>query len=308
MRNGGIVKMHLLLWSLIAALMLTGAAGASYTPGAVGADVVNAGGVLLLHVEGSYELGSYKLCDSLALESPDQAVTRLPGDGSPYLVGCYAAFPPGSPGYVRAVSFGIRYPSNVRVISLGPCNGGRMIFPGMDWPASGGGVGVTFPDQPAKVGELSTVYWFAVQSEGEGFIELTPHPVYRLAGSFADDDTPPRTEPITGYGRIGFDQAGFLPEPGERHYRGACCTPDGCHIVTALECEHYESIFLGPGTDCESRPCSDHALRGGCCLEGGCEDHTWVNCVLLGGHFLGEGVMCGSMPCPDPETSTPEEP
>jgi len=178
-----------------------------------------------------------------------------------------------------------------------------MIIPGMDWPASGGGVAVVFPEQPAKKGPLWTVYWFAVQADGEGFIELTPHPVYRHAGTFANTELPPDYDPIAGYGRIGFDQDGRLVEPGEPHVRGACCTPDGCFIVTALECEYYESVFLGPGTTCDTRPCGDHPLKGGCCLKGGCEDHSWVNCVLLGGHFLGEGVPCDSVPCPDPEES-----
>ncbi len=266
---------------------------------------VNSGGVLLLHVEGPYELGSYRMCDSLSLGSRDQAVTELPGDGEPYLIGCYAAFPDDVQVRIWFTSFGIRYTSNVRVISLGPCNGGAMIVPGMEWPASGGGVGVPYLEETPKDTQLNTMYWFAVQSDGPGFFEVTPHPVYKLAGTFGSV-MPTTEEAITGYGRIGFDQDGRLPVPGERHVRGVCCTPEGCWVVSELECEHYESVYLGPEASCGSRPCGDQALRGGCCLGGVCEEHTWMNCVLLGGIFLGEGVPCDSLPCPVPDNDEKE--
>ncbi len=290
---------QVLYWALVAVLLLCA--------GSACAEATNAGGVLILHVEDRYELGSYRMCGSLSLEYREQAVTRLPGDGQPYLVGCYAAFPPGHPGHVRALSFGIRHTQNVRVISLGPCNEGGMIIPSQEWPASGGGVSLPFPAHMTKAGELASIYWFAVLSDGEGFLELTPHPVYRLGGTFVDAEMPPREESITGYGRIGFDQDGYLPMPGESHLRGACCTPEGCWIRTELECRHYEGVFLGVGAGCGSEPCGDFALKGGCCLQEGCEEHTWMNCILLGGHFLGEGVLCDSVPCPDPEELTPEE-
>jgi len=266
---------------------------------------INSGGVLLLHVEGPYELGDYRMCGSLSLESPDQAVPRLPGDGKPYLVGCYAVFSPDVPVQLRVATLGIRYTSNVRVISVGACNEGSVVIPGMEWPASGGGIAVPFLEDALRTDELNPIHWFAVMSDGPGYFEVTPHPVYRHAGTFALD-IPPIEEPITGYGRIGFDQDGHTPMPGERHVRGVCCTPDGCFIVSELECDHYESVFLGPAATCESRPCGDHALRGGCCLADRCEMHTWMNCVLLGGHFLGEGVPCDSLPCPAQDMSPDE--
>lgn len=266
---------------------------------------LNSSGVLLLHVEGPYELGSYRMCGSLSLDSWDKAVTRLPGDGQPYLIGCYAAFPPDVPVQVRVISFGIRYTPNVRVVALGPCNEGAIIIPGMDWPASGGGVSVPFLGDVLKTEELSTIYWLAALSDGPGVLEVTPNPVYRHAGTFALD-MPLIEEPITGYGRIGFDQDGALPVPDARHVRGVCCTPDGCWMLSELECDHFESVFLGPEARCESRPCGDHALRGGCCLSSGCEEHTWMNCVLLGGDFLGEGVPCDSLPCPGTDSLSPK--
>lgn len=262
----------------------------------------NSGGVLLLHVEREtpYEYGTFDHCGELGLTAPASAATRLPGDGIPRLVGIYAVFPLDSIGAIRAFSFGVRYTENVRIVGQVPCNAGGMAISMAGWPASGGGISVHIPSEVETRSRVIPLYWFAVLSKGPGSIELTPHPMPKLAGRFVTIEVPYEQEPIVGYGRIGFNQDGFEPSPGPRAVLAPCCVKDECWLLARPECETYHGDFLGVGMTCDNRPCRDDAYLGGCCLPEGCKMLTLVDCSRDGGSPLGEGVQCDSLPCPKP--------
>ena len=262
----------------------------------------DAGGVLVLHVESKvpYEYGTFDHCGDLVLSDPAQAVTRLPGDGIPRLVGVYAVFPPDSVGAIRAISFGIRYSESVRIVGQGACNAGGLCISLNGWPASDGGMSVQFPTNTEKKARVIPLYWFALLSKGGGSCELIPSPLAKLGGRFVTVEVPPQQEAITGYGRVGFDSDGFVPTAGARAVLAPCCV-DQCWLLTKQECEQYHGDFLGVGMTCDNRPCRDDAYLGGCCLPEGCKMLTLVDCARDGGTPLGEGVRCDSVPCPKPE-------
>jgi hypothetical protein len=262
----------------------------------------NGGGVLMLHVESElpYEYGTFDHCGDLVLSDPARAVTRLPGDGIPRLVGVYAVFPPDSVGAIRVVSFGVRYSKSVRVVGQVPCNAGGLSIVMNGWPASNGGMSVHVPAEAEKKSRVIPLYWFAVLAKGQGSLELIPHPLPKLAGRFLSVEVPYEQEPIVGYGRIGFDSDGFVPAPGAGAVVAPCCCVDGCWLLTKQECELYRGDFLGIGMTCDNSPCREDAYLGGCCLPEGCRMLTLVDCARGGGAPLGEGARCDSVPCPKP--------
>jgi len=261
----------------------------------------NAGGVLVLHVESKapYEYGTFDHCDDLVLSDSTQAVTRLPGDGIPRLVGVYAVFPHDSVGAIKVISFGVRYSEEVRIVGQSACNAGGIFIANNSWPASNGGMSVWFPGGVEESARVIPLYWFALLSKGEGSFELTPNPLAKLAGRFVTVEVPSQQEAIAGYGRIGFGSDGFVPTPGARPALAACCV-DQCWLLTKPECEMYRGYFLGIGMTCDNIPCREDAYLGGCCLPEGCEALTLVDCARSGGTPLGEGVRCDSLPCPKP--------
>lgn len=263
------------------------------------------GGVLMLNAENlyPYEYGTLDHCGELSLSDSAQAVTRLPGDGIPRLVGVYAVFPPDSVGAIRAFSFGIHYTENVRIVAQVPCNGGGIAISMNGWPASNSGLSVHVPAEVEKRSRVIPLFWLAVLSKGKGSLELTPHPVPKLAGRFVTVEVPYGQEPIIGYGRIGFDQDGFVPQPGDPGVVAPCCCVDGCWLLTKQECSLYRGDFLGIGMTCDNSPCRDDAYLGGCCLSDGCKMLTLVDCSRSGGIPLGEGARCDSLPCPQPTGS-----
>jgi len=281
------------VFALIALLVLWPCATAS-------ALVTNDGGVLLLHVASdiAWEPGEQDPCEGAPLESWDQARTRLPADGIPRLVVLYAAFPPDSTGEVAGTCWGVRYSEQVKLWSSGSCSPGGFDLPNMGWPASDGGISVV--NQPFKLalkGKPVPLYWFAVSSKEPGFLEIVPNPNPQLGGKFGNTDALAFLSPVAGYGRIGFDADGYVPEPGSRPPEGACCL-DICYALAKNECDFYQGIFLGSGTTCDNDPCGPDALKGACCLTGGCEMFTLLDCARLGGVSLGEAVSCGNRPCP----------
>lgn len=271
-------------------------------PTAMAQAPTNHGGVLVLHVESDvpYEYGTFDHCGDLVLTDPAKAVTRLPADGVPRLVGVYAVFPPDSVGSIRGFSFGIRYSGGVRLVGESPCNAGGMSIALSDWPASGGGMSVQIMEEGVKRARAIPLYWFAISAKSKGTFEVIPHPVAKIAGRFVDAGEPRAQEPIAGYGRIGIGEDGFVPTPGGRALVGPCCVEE-CRRLTKQECELYRGDFLGYGATCDNLPCREEAYLGGCCLPEGCEMMTLVKCARRGGASLGEGVSCGAAPCPQSE-------
>ena len=276
-------------------LLLAGALPASAGP-------TNRGGALLLsfHPDAVYELGTLDHCDQLGLTDPGSAVLRLPADGTPRIVGLYAVFPADSVGTMKAISFGLRYSENVRLVAAGPCNGGGMEIAMNGWPRSHGGISVHVMPEGVTTARIIPVYWFALMARGPGSFEVIPHPMPRLGGRIVSTDVPPVDEPIVDFGRIGFDAEGYLPVTGVAAPIGACCVEDRCWLLTRRECELYSGGWMGAGVGCDHDPCRPEAW-GGCCLDGGCEPMTLVECARRGGIPLGIGVNCGDRPCPGPE-------
>lgn len=85
---------------------------------------------------------------------------------------------------------------------------------------------------------------------------------------------------------------------------GACCTGDGCSVVTLVECLGIPGgTWLGSDTSCDECPTIE---TGACCLQdgfafGGCLQTDFMTCDSLGGDWLGVGTDCiGCEPAPQP--------
>ncbi len=289
----------------VGCVVLAAVAGLIAVSGAGATAPSNAGGVLLLHVESEvpYEYGTFDHCRDLVLTDPARAVTRMPADGLPRLVGVYAVFPPDSVGAVRAFSFGVRYSDAVQIVGQAPCNAGGMSIAMNGWPGSNGGMSVHIMAEGVRESRVIPLFWFALRGKSRGSFELIPHPVPKLAGRFVTVEVPYEQEAITAYGAIGFDQDGYAPAPGARAVLAPCCV-DQCWLLTRAECEMYHGDFLGVGMTCDNSPCRDDAYLGGCCLAEGCRMLTLVDCSRSGGIPLGEKVRCDSLPCPEPAGGT----
>ncbi len=281
----------------LAALLL----GAAFTGLAMGeGHPTNGGGVLILHAASSqaWVPDTVDVCRRGDLVKWSEARTRLPADGVPRVVLCYAAFASDTASEMKAVTFGIRYSPTVHLYSYGACTDGGPEFPTNGWPHSGGGDSVV--NHEARNGSLIPVYWFVLSATGLGFFELTPNPLPNMGGQFANSDVDPRVESVTGFGRIGFGENGTLPEPGHPEPLGVCCVENGCYTLSEGQCASFGGTFLGNASKCSHAPCGVLAVRGACCLPSGCEQLTGVDCVKRGGVFLGEVVRCDSIPCPKP--------
>lgn len=282
-----------------------------FCAGTTSAARTNRGGALVLHVEGEarYEYGSLANCASLALTDPDAAVIEAPSDGKVRLVGLYAVFPPDSVGSIKALSYGIRYSPNVRIVGWGACSGGGLELLLNAWPASHGGISVNIDPSAVRESRVIPLYWFALSCLGPGSFEVIPHPMAKFAGRFVNTDAPPLESPVVDYGRIGFGSPGKLAHPGPTPPIGPCCL-DQCWLLTPYECEVYSGLWLGENSRCEEEPCGQAPRLGGCCVDDGCDALTAVECARAGGYFLGEGVACPAQgPCPPPTaaSTTPAE-
>lgn len=102
---------------------------------------------------------------------------------------------------------------------------------------------------------------------------------------------PNRSDPIAGYGSLGFNQPGSVVCPGE----GACCVGAidvTCAITSRGECQ---GTWIGPGTTCDPDPCSQP--DGSCCAaDGTCAVTTQADCT---GTWTMFGI-CDPNPCPLP--------
>ena len=152
---------------------------------------------------------------------------------------------------------------------------------------------------------LTEIYWWAVYSYasyGAGQFEMRDNPVQ--GGNFADDSVPAETDPIAGYGGMGFFVPGkhaVFPAAGDP--TGACCFPDGsCQVLTAVDCAAAGGVYQGDDVPCDPNPCP--LPTGACCIGGGgeavCQVLTEEDCLLSGGVYQGDGVPCVPDPCPAP--------
>lgn len=219
----------------------------------------NAGGTLILHANPSlvYTSDTPHYCGLAALEDCRSANTFVKGPVQA-VFHVLAAFDPASSPRLAGVTFGVEYTADVRMLGFGPC--GDFELSTSDWPDSGEGTAITWNE--AQTDHLVEVYWFVgynyydVQTE----FRLATYPVGG-PGLFADDSIPANLDPIAGYGILGFNVDGFLPCPGVAPSTGACCTSDGCEILTEDLCLAQGGEYIGDDTTCDSDPCVPVSIR-----------------------------------------------
>ncbi|MEZ4650588.1 MAG: hypothetical protein R3E97_17735 [Candidatus Eisenbacteria bacterium] len=75
---------------------------------------------------------------------------------------------------------------------------------------------------------------------------------------------------------------------------GACCTDDGCRILSSSEC-FERGVFLGDGSTCDPPACIP---TGACCEVGVCTLVLQEECALPG-VYQGDDTVCIPNPCPE---------
>jgi hypothetical protein len=261
----------------------------------------NAGGTIILHDP------NYIWCldrdGYCGLGTPPASCTeadvRLDGTfpGASKLFKMYAAFPEGSRPRLKAMSFGVHYPTPaITLVAWGPCigdlNNGALEFPGPGWPEPDTGTAMVF--QNTQTSLLVECYWFAGYNyypPVPQILQLRDHPDPVLGGNFTGDGVVADPDPIAGYGSLGFDTDGVVACPsGEM---GACCLCDGSCTQT-LESECPTGHWM-PSISCDPNPCS--WPLGACCLsDGHCVVEIECRCNDLGGAWLGQ-QPCVPNPC-----------
>ena len=271
------------------------AAGSLTAPAMAGQ---NAGGTLVLHAQPSvvytHDIGSY--CSSFALSSCESAVTSVTGSQT-YVFFVVAAFPTTSDPALTGLVFGIHYTSTIGIVNAGNC--ASFELSGSGWPGSDTGTALTWNEpQTAK---LTPVYWFAgynYYAPQQGNLSVRAHPTQ--GGYFADDSIPAILDPIAGFGRLGFNQTGYLPCPGMPSEPGACCFPDGtCSVLDPSLCFDGGGVFQGSNTTCSPNPCPAPPPTGACCFpHHGCQVLYQSVCENQGGSYSGDHTDCEPNLCP----------
>jgi len=258
---------------------------------------VNQGGALLLHADPSIEFTTTRLdyCPELGSVDCASAETEVSG-GETVVVFALAAFRADVSPRVRAVSFGLRYPQNVRVIAHRACADFEICEAG--WPRSGYGTALSW--SAVQTQPTIPVYWFAMYNAGGGsaLVEIVAHGAQ--GATFADDTTPATLDRIEGLGSLGFDRPGATPCPGPSIPSGACCLVSGdCEFLSEEECTAVSGIYHGNSVSCETTFCTPAV--GACCLPSGvCQVLNIIACSEAhGGIWIGRDIPCAPSPCPD---------
>ncbi len=170
------------------------------------------GGTLILHADPGVQYSAGEAYCAVELTACSLAVVEVPADPNTTTVfHVLAAFPEAAQVDLRGVTFGITYDAErLALVAHGSC--ADFVLPTSDWPASGGGVGMTWDE--AQTDRLVDLYWFAgyaYSSSEPSLFELTPHPVQ--GGAFADGSMPAVVDTIAAYGALGFGMPGLLACP-----------------------------------------------------------------------------------------------
>jgi hypothetical protein len=231
---------------------------------------------------------------------PDEAIVTTGSGRRVQVAYLMLGFPPEATPNLATVTFGIRYPKQIRIVRMGltpPC----LQMATRDWPASGEGMmfGLTGPADTSRVVELA---WFAFEASGPGLVEVIPHPDPRNAIRIVGNE-PPELVPLSDVGSLGFGVDGRKPVPS---YPGpkmaACCWLDtSCLMLTRAEAQYYKDkvLYLGDDTDCaQVAICGGAAPAGGCCLpDGTCKALTNKECARAGGNYRGNDSLCDTLKC-----------
>lgn len=239
----------------------------------------NAGGILVVHDTGVGFSSDTPLPPVTAPPGSCRQVDNtsdlgIPEGNSGRIWKVYAAFPTGSSPRLMAVSWGEGLSSNgdgyVYIQAAGlpdPVSDFEVTWGG--WPnTDGGNIGQTFTGG-AKLTTITELYWFAGYGNGGTGADpqmfcvqptsgcrgcLQSGETSMSGGTFADDSVPAQTDPVAGWGCLGFGQAGSTPCPPER---GACCESVGtCTLVYETGCTSPTAIWHGEWVSCDPDPCA----------------------------------------------------
>jgi hypothetical protein len=244
MRIDAIASRCLVLLAALAAI-------AGPRPASAGA---NEGGVLILHCnQGLVFTAETGFNGYAGLEDCRNAVTQVPGDGEGVVYFVLAAFDEFAAPQVMGVDFGIELSSpTAEPARWGVSGSGEPFYVADDsWPGSGTGIGITWMEPLNR--RLNEICWFAGYADSGQTVKLTRHPLH--GGNFVDNGWPRETDPIVGFGRLGFGVAGFNPCTGEET-TGACCVGVDCRLLVQDECLVAGGVFMGEDATCEPSPCN----------------------------------------------------
>jgi hypothetical protein len=257
----------------------------------------NAGGKLVAHDPSllvSQTNGSVSVCGQGVVPPTCLAIdTEIDGalQVDPSVFKVYAAFPDGSAPRLMGLTWGITYDPTLVVIAGGNC--GNFELNTDTWPQSGSGSSVTYGSPQTAL--LTPVYWFMGYNYAPSMFNLGPHPDPLQGGTFGDDSVPAILDPIAGYGQLGFDQPGSIPDvvcPGGVT-PAACCDPatGNCTITMPADCQFN---FHPEWLSCQPNNCPPPPTGACCAADGTCSITTGPNC---GGQYLGDGSTCDGNPC-----------
>lgn len=241
-----------------------------------------------------------------ALAPPDLAITEAPADGRVKVAFLMLAFPEEAEPEVNLVTFGLQYPSGVRVVrsewtpeclQIGTWN----------WPKSRQGLSIAYLQKPDTT-DVVELGWIAFRASAPSRVAAAPHIDARMAGRIVAQ-TPPDQVPIAAYGTIGFGMDGSVPRPSlPGPDLGATCFEDDCLMITRAEAEYYRGdvVFLGEGVVCGAESyCRADAPQGACCLpDGRCEVRSRRECMRDRGRYVGNNAPCTPDACAGAKPST----
>lgn len=252
----------------------------------------NAGGTLVVH-----NTGLLYTVDTAEYPSDappcDQILDMMDLDGAQMVWKVYAAFPANASPRLKALAWGTVSTPQVVASGWGLPNASLdfEITQG-SWPLNGG-IGESFAE--TKTATVNEVYWVGGYAYGPGAQSFSTglHPTQDEV--FVDDGAPAVSDPIMGFGSLGFGQPGDTPCPPDA-VAGACCFGADCVMVLEDACLAQGGVWFGG--ECNPNPCYVPPT-GACCIGLDCFVYTEADCLALGGTYRGDDVPC------EPETCGP---
>lgn len=266
----------------------------------------NAGGVLVVHDTGLRDTAGDAgppFGGPVPTSCADVDV-QAPLDGVRCIWKIYAAFPTGSSPRLNALAFGeglAPMGDGYITMSAGAMVNAADFEVSQDgWPLlNDGSVGLSFPSSGTKTTLMTEVYWFygyaygGLSGTAVQYFCAKPHRVQ--ASVFVDDAPIRRSDPIAGYGCLGFGGPGHAPCPVPPQPTGACCAATGtCAVTEQEQCTGTWSA----GSACSPNPCPQPT--GACCWNGHCWVEQESQCASMYGTTWTMSGACVPNVCPQP--------
>jgi hypothetical protein len=135
-------------------------------------------------------------------------------------------------------------------------------------------------------------------------LQFGPQVIYGLQGLPCDGGGVTTSILVDLNGNLSFQDKTLLGDVEVTCFgpRGACCflDPTGpqCAVMSEIECEQLQGLYLGDGTTCDPNPCEP---TGACCygVPTQCIVTTQTECLnTYNGTYIGDNVPCTPDPCP----------